>query len=73
MDGSNNSNVAEEFMIDLSLTDNEMQNLRALIDAGIRHLGLDAAIPAAVINQKIIGAIERAKTKNVIAMKDASG
>lgn len=55
-------------MIELNLTETDVQHLRVLMDAGLRHLGLDAAMPAAILNQKIASAVEQSKKANVVPM-----
>lgn len=59
-------------MITINFTEQELANLQALLDAGVRHSGLAAAMPAAIIGQKIAAAVEQAKAKNVVPMKDAA-
>ena len=59
-------------MITINFTEQELQNLQALLDAGVRHMGLKAAMSAAIIDQKIAAAVEQAKAKNVVPMKDAA-
>lgn len=59
--------------ITLTLNESELQNLQALLDAGVRHMGLQAAMPAAIIGQKIAHAIEQAKNPPAPAIvKDAA-
>lgn len=58
-------------MITINFSEQELVNLQALIDAGVRHTGLQAAMPAAIIAQKIAAAVEQARQKNVVPMKDA--
>lgn len=59
-------------MITVNLSEQELANLQALLDAGVRHMGLQAAMPAAMLGQKIAQAVEQAKAKNVVPMKDAA-
>lgn len=59
-------------MIDITLTEAEVQNLRAMMDAALRHIGLEAALPVAALNQKLAQAVEQAKGKNVVSLKDAA-
>lgn len=59
-------------MIELNLTDTDVHHLRVLMDAGLRHLGLDAAMPAAILNQKIASAVEQSKKTNVVPMPGAA-
>lgn len=59
-------------MITINFSEQELASLQALIDGGVRHLGLQSAMPAAIIGQKIAQAVEQAKQKNVVPMKDAA-
>lgn len=50
-------------MITLQLSNTEARDLQALIDAGLRHLGIRAAMAAAMINQKLLVAVENSATE----------
>lgn len=50
-------------MLKLELTEDELRNLMALIDAGIKAAGMQAVLPAAPIIQKIDAAIKAAQTQ----------
>lgn len=59
-------------MITISFSQQEIANLNALLDAGVRHMGLQSAMAAAIIAQKIAAAVEAAKRDNVVPIKDAA-
>ena len=54
-------------MIKIELTEQELQTLMGLIDAGVRHTGLNAVLTAASLVEKISKAVE---VSNVVPIKD---
>ena len=60
-------------MINIELTEPELQQLLALMDAGVKAAGLQSVTSAAGLLQKLDGAVKAFKeTSNVINMKDAA-
>jgi hypothetical protein len=49
-------------MINLRLNNDELQALLKLMDGGVRHFGIDSAINAAALVQKINAAVSKANT-----------
>lgn len=61
-------------MISPGFTREEYNALISLLDAGVKHLGLQAATPAAVLLQKLNAAdkaAREAEASNVVEMKRA--
>lgn len=59
-------------MIKLELTDQETQRLLHLMDAGLRSIGLTAAIDAGALLQKIDAAAQAARAEAKDAAKEAA-
>jgi len=58
-------------MINIELTEAELQQLINLMDAGVKAAGLQSVMSAAGLLEKFEEAVKASKSGNVVAMKEA--
>ena len=65
------AHLTRKTMINIELTEAELQQLINLMDAGVKAAGLQSVMSAAGLLEKFEEAVKASKSGNVVAMKEA--